>query len=92
MSTISQRVRIENASPWLLVGCANHYTITTTLLAIERSVRLLVSRGVPPHFIVQEHVYIMGTEIETTTKEMSGNLFSRESNPGVLVTSQMPYH
>ena len=33
----------------------------------------------------------MGAEIETT-KEMSENVFSRESNPGLLVTGQMPYH
>ena len=33
----------------------------------------------------------MGSEIETT-KEMSENVFSRESNPGFLVTGQMPYH
>ena len=33
----------------------------------------------------------MGTEIDTT-KEMSENVFSRESNPGLLVTGQMPYH
>ena len=33
----------------------------------------------------------MGTEIETT-KEMSENVFSRESNPGLLVTGQMPHH
>ena len=32
----------------------------------------------------------MGTEIETT-KEMSENVFSRELNPGLLVTGQMPY-
>ena len=34
---------------------------------------------------------MMGTEIDTT-KEMSENVFSRESNPGLLVTGQMPYH
>ena len=34
---------IEPASPALLVGCANHCTITTTLLATEQSVKLGVS-------------------------------------------------
>ena len=33
----------------------------------------------------------MGTETETT-KEMSEKVFNRESNPGLLVTGQMPYH
>ena len=28
----------------------------------------------------------------TDGKEMSENVFSRESNPGLLVTGQMPYH
>ena len=34
---------------------------------------------------------MMGTEIDRI-KEMSENVFSRESNPGLLVTGQMPYH
>ena len=33
----------------------------------------------------------METEIDTT-KEMSEKVFSRESNPDLLITSQMPYH
>ena len=33
----------------------------------------------------------MGTEIETV-KEMSEDVFSRESNLGHLLTGYMPYH
>ena len=44
---------IEPGSPWLLVRCANHCTITTTLLATEQSVKLLVSHRVPRQSNIQ---------------------------------------
>ena len=44
-------------------------------------------------FIYIQYMYDVGTEIRNcNNKEMSENVFSRESNPGLLDTGQMPYH
>ena len=43
-------VGIEPAFPGLHVRCANHCTITTTLLETEQSERWFVSRGAPRRF------------------------------------------
>ena len=40
----------ELASPWILVGCAFHCTITTTLLTTEQSMKLRVSHEVSQRF------------------------------------------
>ena len=39
-------VRIDPASPRLLVGCANHCTITTTIFAIKQLMKLEFSFAV----------------------------------------------
>ena len=48
--------------PGLHVRCANHCTITTTLLETEQLERCFVSRGAPRRFIIQEQDYIGSSE------------------------------
>ena len=56
---------------------------------MPRVVKLLASElSVPLSYII----VVYDGNRNRNNKEMSENVFSRESNPGLLVTGQMPYY
>ena len=43
-------------------------------------------------YVIYIYIVVYDGNRNRNNKEMSENVFSRESNPGLLVTGQMPYH